>query len=169
MMHRNELTAASLRDGKNLSSVNVFLLFNPLIRAVGSAVMALANVMIDSENVKRHAKIANATEERTQLDFEFQDSKILLKITPNLNTMAAGVLFPTSDLRSLIVDCVFSVSCECAQMESVQQLRLRPPSFWTGFTALIKHSMNIHNFIKGEEIHIELDFENLKAILILER
>jgi len=38
MLHRNEITAAAMRDGKNVNSIGIFLLFNPLIRPVGSAV-----------------------------------------------------------------------------------------------------------------------------------
>ena len=166
MMHRNELTSAALRDGKNLNSISVFLLFNPLIRPVGSAVMALANVTPDPEYVSRYARIANASEEKTYLDFEFSGANILLKIRPNLNTMTAGVLFPSTDLRAMVLDSVFPVTCSCGRMESVQRLRLRPPNFWTGFTAAIKHAINQHNYVKGEEIKILLDFEKTSAILM---
>jgi hypothetical protein len=166
MMHRNELTSAALRDGKNLNSISVFLLFNPLIRPVGSAVMALANVTPDPDYVSRYARIANASEEKTFLDFEFSGANILLKIRPNLNTMAAGVLFPSSDLRAMVLDSVFPVTCSCGRMESVQRLRLRPPNFWTGFTAAIKHAITQHNYVKGEEIKILLDFEKKSAILM---
>ena len=166
MLHRNELTSAALRDGKNLNSVSVFLLFNPLIRPVGSSVMALANVNFDPAFVKRYASIAIASEDKTHLDFEFSGANILLKIRPNLNTMTAGVLFPSSDLRAMVADTVFPVSCMCGLMESVQQLRLRPPNFWTGFTAAIKHAINEHEFKKGGELHILLDFETSSAKLM---
>jgi hypothetical protein len=53
-------------------------------------------------------------------------------------------------------------------MESVQRLRLRPPNFWTGFTAAIKHLITQHNYVKGEEIKILLDFEKKSAILMSE-
>ncbi len=166
MMHRNELTAASIRDGKNLNSVSVFLLFNPLIRPVGSSVMALANVKTDPDFVKRYANIANASEDKTHVEFEFSGANILLRITPNLNTMTAGVLFPSLELRAMIKDTVFPVECNCGRMQSIQQLRLRPPNFWTGFTAAIKHAMDEHQYRKGQEIQILLDFENSKATLL---
>jgi hypothetical protein len=166
MMHRNELTLAALRDGKNLSSVSVFLSFNPLIRPLGASVMALANVKSDPEFVFRYARIVNASEEKTYLDFEFNGSNILLKVRPNLNTMTRGVLNPSPDLRAMVRDILFPVSCTCGQMESSQKLRLQPPNFWTGFTAAIKHAIDHHNYSKGEEIRMLLDFENSKAILI---
>lgn len=169
MLHRNDLNSAALRDGKNLNSVSVFLLFNPLIRPAGSSVMALANVQSDPEFVKRYASIVNAAEDKTYVEFEFSGSNILLKIIPNLNTMTAGVLFPSSELRAMIGENIFTVSCECGKMESIQQLRLRPPNFWTGFTATIKHAINQHNYVKGEEIRIILDFGNSSAVLMFSK
>ena len=77
----------------------------------------------------------------------------------------AGVLFPPSDLKALIGDKVFDVVCECGELKSTQQLRLRPPSFWTGFTAAIKHSNDHHGFLKGEELRVLLDFDSRVAIL----
>ena len=169
MMHRNELTLAALRDGKNLSSVSVFLSFNPLIRPVGASVMALANVKSDPEFVFRYAKIVNASEEKTTVDFEFNGANIFLKISPNLNTMTRGVLNPPPDLRDMVRDILFPVSCTCGQMESLQKLRLQPPNFWTGFTAAIKHAIDQHGYSKGEEIRMLLDFEESKAILISDK
>jgi hypothetical protein len=58
MMHRNEITAAAIRDGKNVNSIGVFLIFNSLIRPVGSAVLALADQSFDVEQVKQYAAIA---------------------------------------------------------------------------------------------------------------
>ena len=84
MLHRNEITAAAMRDGKNVNSIGIFLLFNPLIRPVGSAVLALADQTVDIELVKQYAAIARAAEEPTQLDFSFQGSDILISFIPNL-------------------------------------------------------------------------------------
>jgi hypothetical protein len=167
MMHRNEITAAAMRDGKNMSSVGVFLLFNPLIRPVGSAVLALANCITNREDIQRHANIAKALEDRTNIDFEFSGSSILLRITPNLNTLMAGVLFPNAELRVLIKDFVFDVTCECAEMNSTQKLRLRPPNFWTGFTAALKHMMVFHSFARGDDLLLRLDFDSKNAEIIL--
>jgi hypothetical protein len=165
MMHRNEITAAAMRDGKNMSSVGVFLLFNPLIRPVGSSVMALANAILDQESIQLHANVAKAVEDKTHIHFEFIGSDILLKVTPNMNTLMAGVLFPSAELRALIKDSVFDVSCVCGEMSSTQQLRLRPPNFWTGFTAALKHAMDCHQLTKGGQISIRLIFDDSKAVL----
>ncbi len=167
MMHRNEITAAAMRDGKNMSSVGVFLLFNPLIRPVGSAVMALANCIVNQEDIQRHASVAKAVEDKTHIEFEFSGSNIMLRITPNLNTLMAGVLFPNAELRDLIKDFAFGVTCECDEMTSAQQLRLRPPNFWTGFTAALKHMMVAHGFTKGDTLFLRLDFDRKNAQVIL--
>ena len=167
LMHRNEITAAALRDGKNVNSIGIFLLFNSLIRSVGSAVMALADQVVDPELVKQYANIARATEEPTQLDFSFQGSEIMLRFTPNLNTIAAGVLFPKAELRDMIKAHAFDVSCGCGTFESNQQLRLRNPSFWTGFTGSIKHLQNHHGYTKGDEIHMLVNLEKKVATLQL--
>ena len=166
MLHRNEITAASIRDSKNVNSIGVFLLFNALIRPVGVAVMALANIPIDPETARQYANIARAAEDKSYLDYSFQGDKILLSIRPNLNTVAAGVLFPSADLRAMIKDKLFSVNCSCNRLETQQQLRLRPPSFWTGFTAAIKHAMNDHNFSKNDVFKILLDFDTSKATFL---
>jgi len=166
MLHRNEITAASIRDSKNVNSIGVFLLFNTLIRPVGVAVMALANIPIDAETARQYANIARAAEDKSYLDYSFEGDKILLSIRPNLNTVAAGVLFPTADLRAMINDKVFSVCCSCNKLDTQQQLRLRPPSFWTGFTSAIKHAMNDHNFSKNDEFKIMLDFDTLEATFL---
>jgi hypothetical protein len=79
--------------------------------------------------------------------------------------MAAGVLFPSSDLRDMIKEIAFDVSCECHRMQSEQQLRLRPPSFWTGFSGAIRHLTTEHYFSKGESISMLLDFETKLAII----
>jgi hypothetical protein len=106
-LHRNENTAASLRDGKSMSSIGISILFNPLIRPVGSSVLALANINPDVEMIKRQANVAKAAEEKTLLDFEFQGSNIFFGFIPNLNILMAGVLSPTSDLKALIGDKFF--------------------------------------------------------------
>ena len=165
MMHRNEITAAAMRDGKNMSSVGVFLLFNPLIRPVGSSVMALANAILDQESIQLHANVAKAVEDKTHIHFEFNGSDILLTVTPNLNTLMAGVLFPSAELRALIKDYVFDVSCECGRMSSTQQLRLRPPNFWTGFTAALKHALDSHQVSKGDSVAMHLDFERASMMM----
>ncbi len=165
MLHRNEITAAAMRDGKNMSSVGVFLLFNPLIRPVGSSVMALANARLDQESIQLHANVAKAVEDKTHIQFEFSGSDIELTVTPNLNTLMAGVLFPGAELRALIKDYVFDVGCECGKMSSTQQLRLRPPNFWTGFTAALKHALDNHQISRGDSITMLLDFECSKMIM----
>jgi hypothetical protein len=159
MLHRNEITAAAMRDGKNVNSIGIFLLFNPLIRPVGSAVLALADQKFDVELVKQYAAIARAAEEPTQLDFSFQEANILLSFTPNLNTIAAGVLFPKQELRDMVKLHSFQVECFCGSFESNQMLRMKNPSFWTGFTGSIKHLQNHHGYKKGQEINILLDME----------
>lgn len=165
MMHRNEITAAAMRDGKNMSSVGVFLLFNPLIRPVGSSVMALANAILDQESIQLHANVARAVEEKTHIDFEFSGSHLILTIRPNLNTLMAGVLFPSAELRALIQGYVFDVFCECGKISSTQQLRLRLPNFWTGFTGALKHAIDFHQLTKGGQVSIRLSFDESKAVL----
>lgn len=163
MLHRSEISAAAIRDGKNLASVSVFLLFNVFLRPVGAAVMTLANVKVEPEAARRYAAIARAIQEQTQLEFSFSGSDILLRIVPNMNTMAAGVLFPRVELKEIIKDAVFKVVCGCGKMNSVQKLKLRPPNFWTGFSAAIKHCMDYHHFSKGDELVILLNFETETA------
>jgi len=163
MMHRNEITAAAMRDGKNVNSIGVFLIFNPLVRPVGSAVLALADQNFDVELVKQYAAIARAAEEPTQLDFSFQGSDILITFVPNLNTIAAGVLFPKQELRDMVKLHSFPVECFCGTFESNQMLRMKNPSFWTGFTGSIKHLQNQHGYKKGQEIQMLLDMEKKTA------
>ena len=167
MLHRNEITAAAIRDGKNVNSIGIYLLFNSLIRPVGSAVMALADQEYDIEFVKQYAAIARAAEEPTHLEFRFEGSDILLTFIPNLNTIAAGVLFPKQDLRDMIKPYSFEVTCFCGAFQSNQMLRLKKPSFWTGFTGAIKHLQNHHDYKRGQEICILLDMEK-KIARILE-
>lgn len=166
MMHRNEITAAAMRDGKNVNSIGVFLIFNSLIRPVGSAVLALADQNFDVELVKQYAAIARAAEEPTQLDFGFQGSDILLTFIPNLNTIAAGVLFPKQELRDMVKLHSFPVECFCEAFESNQMLRMKNPSFWTGFTGSIKHLQNQHGYKKGQEIQILLDMDKKTAKIL---
>ena len=166
MLHRNEITAAAMRDGKNVNSIGIFLLFNPLIRPVGSAVLALADQKFDVELVKQYAAIARAAEEPTQLEFSFQEANILLSFTPNLNTIAAGVLFPKQELRDMVKLHSFQVECFCGSFESNQMLRMKNPSFWTGFTGSIKHLQNHHGYKKGQEIRILLNMENKSAMVL---
>ena len=166
MLHRNEITAAAMRDGKNVNSIGIFLLFNPLIRPVGSAVLALADQKFDVELVKQYAAIARAAEEPTQLDFSFQEADILLRFTPNLNTIAAGVLFPKQELRDMVKLHSFQVECFCGSFESNQMLRMKNPSFWTGFTGSIKHLQNHHGYKKGQEIRILLNMEKKIARIL---
>jgi hypothetical protein len=165
MLHRNEITAAAMRDGKNINSIGIFLLFNPLIRPVGSAVLALADQKFDVELVKQYAAIARAAEEPTQLDFTFQETDILLSFIPNLNTIAAGVLFPKQELRDMVKLHSFQVECFCGSFESNQMLRMKNPSFWTGFTGSIKHLQNHHGYKKGQVIRILLNMEEKSAMI----
>ena len=167
MMHRNELTAAALRDNKNVNSIGIFILFNSLIRNLGYAVVALADTEIPPEDVKNYAEIMRASEEPTQLDFEFSGSDILIRFTPNLNTIAAGVLFPKQELRDLIKNIAFDVVCACGAFESNQQLRLKDPSFWTGFTAAIKHLRNHHGWHERSEVSMRLNFDAKTAEILL--
>jgi hypothetical protein len=168
MLHRNELTAAALRDNRNVNSVGIFLLFNPLIRSLGSAVIALADAEISTEDARSYAEIIRAAEEPTQLDFTFVGSDLLIQFTPNLNTIAAGVLFPKQELRDLIKDLSIDVQCECENFESKQQLRHREPSFWTGFTAAIKHLRNQHSWREGEDVRMLIKFEDSLAKILLD-
>ena len=57
--------------------------------------------------------------------------------------------------------------CECDEMTSIQQLRLRPPNFWTGFTAALKHMMVFHSFARGDDLLLRLDFKSKNAKIIL--
>lgn len=159
MLHRSEISSAAIRDKKNLTSVSVFSLFNPLLRPVGAGVLALANVKVDAEVARRHAAIARAAQELTFLEYSFSGSDIILKIIPNINTMGSGILFPPRELREMIKDVAFSVVCSCEKLISNQQLRLTADDFWTGFTAAIRHFMNLHDFVKGDQLVIWLNFQ----------
>ena len=165
MLHRNEITTVALNEKRNVSTINLYLLYNPLIRFVGAAVLALADTDIDPEVSKQYAKIARAAEDKTLLSYEFVGSNIQIKFCPNLNTMAAGVLFPPPDLRAMIRYINFSVECECGKLASEQQLRFKPPTFWTGFSAAIKHLTDNHHYAKGEEICILVDFDAKKGLI----
>ena len=167
-LHRNEIINAAIQEGKNTSSISVYLLFHPLLRAVGSGVFTLANLKPNIDEVRRYAEVAKSTEDPTNLSFEFSGTRIVLNFVPNLNTISAGVLFPDSNLRSMVKDFTFDVYCECGNLESLQQLRLRPPSFWTGFTAAIKHLFTFHHYSRGENIRISLDFEEVKAKILID-
>jgi hypothetical protein len=133
---------------------------------VGSAVLALADQTVEIELVKQYAAIARAAEEPTQLDFSFQGSDILISFIPNLNTIAAGVLFPKQELRDMVKLHSFQVDCFCGSFESNQMLRMKNPSFWTGFTGSIKHLQNHHEYKKGQEIKMLLDMEKKIAGIV---
>jgi hypothetical protein len=163
MLHRNEVTAAALRDHKNVATMSIFLLFNPLLRTVGPGVMALADMKIDSVSANQYAKIARAAEERTELDWSFEGTDISITFCPNLNAMSAGVLFPNPELRNMIKAFVFNVACDCGKLQSEQQLKLKDPSFWTGFSATIKHMTDFHHFTKGDDITMHLNFDTKLA------
>ena len=64
MLHRNEITAAAIRDGRNVNSVGIYLIFNPLIRPVGVAVLALANLNVEPEMARQYANITKSIEEK---------------------------------------------------------------------------------------------------------
>jgi len=60
----------------------------------------------------------------------------------------------------------FPVECFCGAFESNQMLRMKNPSFWTGFTGSIKHLQNQHGYKKGHEIQILLDMDQKTAKIL---
>jgi hypothetical protein len=61
----------------------------------------------------------------------------------------------------LISELQFKVGCECGKLATEQLLRFKPPTFWTGFSSAIKHLTDQHHYVKGEDIRMLIDFDDM--------
>jgi hypothetical protein len=99
------------------------------------------------------------------MTIEFEGSNVALKLLPNLNTYASGVLLPSREIKEIFTDSTFSPFCTCGPIESKQVLRLSKEGFWMGFQSIFAHALQKHSFNANTPFQILFDFDQKKAIL----
>ena len=167
ILHSNELVSRALKDGINVSSLQVYLISSPIIRSHSGSIYSLVGSEVDSQFVEVYRKAVLASSKASEIDFSISAEGIVLRIRPNLNVITSGIIFPPSGLKQLVTGYIFDSNCLCGKLVSRQQVKFTPSWFWSGFTAMIRHGMSEHHMAKESEFVFTFDFENNSVVLAI--
>ncbi len=165
ILHSNELVSKALKDGVNVSSLQVYLINSSIVRSHSGSIYSLVGSAVDSELVEMYRKAVLASGRPSEIDFAISSEGIELRIRPNLNVITSGIIFPPSGLKQMVIGYVFDSTCSCGNLVSKQQVKFSPSGFWTGFTAMIRHGMSEHKMDKDSEFVFVFDFERSLVVL----
>jgi hypothetical protein len=165
LLHRVEITKFGIDSGMNLGSITAYCGSSPFIRPHSNGVYSLIGIYPDPIQVATHAELALAQDRSVEMTIEFEGSNVALKLLPNLNTYASGVLLPSREIKEIFTDSTFSPFCTCGPIESKQVLRLSKEGFWMGFQSIFAHALQKHSFNANTPFQILFDFDQKKAIL----
>jgi hypothetical protein len=162
ILHSNDVVNFALRAKRiNVSSLTVYLLNSPIIRAHGKSIYSLVGTMVTQDQIDAYVNIIRETSEASEVSYEMKDgSKGILSVKPNLNVITSGIVFLPPGYKNIFEGFEFETSCECGQLETIQAVKFTPSGFWTGFTAMIRHGFSEHQMSKGSTFHFEFDFDN---------
>lgn len=165
LLHRVEITKFGIDSGMNLGSITAYCGSSPFIRPHSNGVYSLIGIYPDPIQVATHAELALAQDRSVEMTIEFDGSNVALKLLPNLNTYASGVLLPSREIKEIFTDSTFSPFCTCGPIESKQVLRLSKEGFWMGFQSIFAHALQRHSFNANTPFQILFDFDQKKGIL----
>lgn len=165
LLHRVEITKFGIDSGMNLGSITAYCGASSFIRPHSNGVYSLIGVYPDPIQVATHAELALAQDKSVEMTLEFEGSNVILKLLPNLNTYASGVLLPSREIKEIFTDSTFSPFCACGPIESKQVLRLSKEGFWMGFQSIFGHALQKHAFNANTPFQILFDFDQKKAFL----
>ena len=167
ILHSSEITDMALRDGVNVSSVQVYLSNSPIIRSHGDAVFSLVGTVVDPELLKSYSQINRDKMENSKIEFEFaEDDQAILRVKPNLNVITSGIVFPPAEVKAVFIGYEFITSCDCGSLNTIQKVKFTKSGFWTGFTAMIRHGFSQHNFKRDSIFTFHFDFRKMEVKLI---
>ena len=165
LLHRVEITKFGIDSGMNLGSITAYCGSSPFIRPHSNGVYSLIGIYPDPIQVATHAELALAQDKSVEMTLEFEGSNVNLKLLPNLNTYASGVVLPSREIKEIFTDSTFSPFCACGPIESKQVLRLSKEGFWMGFQSIFAHALQKHAFNANTPFQILFDFDQKKAFL----
>ena len=164
-LHRSELLQMALEQGRNIASVGVYTLFNPLLRNCGNSVYTLIGNKPRDEEVRVYAEIVRKNFPDSKIEYRFVGDSIELKVLPNINSLG-GVLFPPRELHELVQGVIFNPKCDCSSLVSKQKIQFSVSNFWMGFSAIFKHAIDAHGWTIKSPVTLELNFASTEALLI---
>jgi hypothetical protein len=161
ILHSNDVVNFALRDRRiNVSSITVYLLNSPIMRAYGRSLYSLVGTDVTEEQLDAYIQIIRGSSEASEVSYEMTDaSKGILSVKPNLNVITSGIVFPPSGYKKIFEGFEFETSCSCGKLETIQAVKFAPSGFWTGFTAMIRHGFSQHQMSKGSTFRFEFDFD----------
>jgi len=165
LLHRVEITKQAIDARINLGSITAYCASTPFIRLHSNGVYSLVGQIFSDVEISTHAELALAQENPVSFQLEFEASNVILKLKPNLNTYASGVLLPNREIKEVFRDSVFAPNCECGPIDSKQLVKLSNDGFWTGFQSFFAHALNGHSYTTFSTYEIYFDFDLKKATL----
>lgn len=165
VFHSNELVAKALRDEINVSSLQVYLVNSPIVRALGNGMYTLVGKRVDDEKLEIHRKMILSTGKVSEVSFDISSSGIRLSVSPNINVITSGIIFPPSGLRKMVEGYTFETTCMCEGLVSKQMVKFSPSGFWTGFTSMIRHGIAEHQMNIDSEFVFNFNFDTKKVAL----
>jgi hypothetical protein len=165
LLHRVEITKQAIDARINLGSITAYCASTPFIRLHSNGVYSLVGQIFSDVEISTHAELALAQENPVSFQLEFEASNVILKLKPNLNTYASGVLLPSREIKEVFRDSVFAPNCECGPIDSKQLVKLSNDGFWTGFQSFFAHALNGHSYTTFSTYEIYFDFDLKKATL----
>jgi DNA-directed RNA polymerase sigma subunit (sigma70/sigma32) len=169
ILHSNDVVNFALRNKTiNISSVTVYLLNSPILRAHGRSLYSLVGTDVTEEQLDAYIQVIRGSSEASEVSFSMADaSKGILSVKPNLNVITSGIVFPPSGQKRIFEGFEFETSCECGALETIQAVKFAPSGFWTGFTAMIRHGFSQHQMSKGSIFRFEFDFDRSVVRLLV--
>jgi hypothetical protein len=165
LLHRVEIAKLGIESGVSLGSLTAYCGSSPFIRPHSNGVYSLIGNYPDTAEVATHAELALALVGVVDVSLEYQGSNILLRLVPNLNSYASGVLLSNREIKEVFAGFVFTPSCSCGPIDSKQILKLSKEGFWTGFQSIFAHALQKHGFEISTEYRILFDFDEKVATL----
>ena len=169
VLHSNDVVNFALRDKTiNISSVTVYLLNSPILRAHGRSLYSLVGTDVTEEQLETYIQIIRGSSEASEVSYEMTDAFTgILSVKPNLNVITSGIVFPPSGNKKIFEGFEFETSCSCGKLETIQAVKFAPSGFWTGFTAMIRHGFSQHQMSKGSTFRFEFDFDKSVVRLLV--
>ncbi len=164
VLHRDLVLRAAMRDEKNLSSVNTYLSYSPVVRMVGKGqgLYRLVGLEPTDEQIVHAAAVAEVSRVPSALEWRSSTRGIDLTIVAGSNFLGMGSIAAPAALCRMWPSGGASIACMCSRLFP-GSITVWDETALTGWVGLINHILMDHHVREGWILSVSLEVEDARV------
>ncbi len=167
VLHKDMIFREAVKDHKNVSSINIQFLYNPLIRSIKNpqGLVRLIGSTPSTESMKIAKTVANALSEPSGINCNVMPSSVELNFELGSYAASTGIYQATAELKNLWPNSGADTNCFCNH-KTDSTIKFKAGNSLHGMHPLIAHILLAHDGQIGSVINARLQNGILNVLRI---